>query len=447
VLLARGRTSLAALHRIDLVYSGVIGACFGASALLQYDLRPAGYLSLVYSTYTVFARALIVPSTARRTAVASTLTFVPMTATALALALETHQELPGPAYFIGFLLLGAVPVALATAGSDIIYGLRQKVDAAKARQLGSYTMGREIGAGGMGRVYLARHFLLLRPTAVKLMQPERGGADDLEREVRAMSQLTHPNTVAVYDYGKSLAGEFYYAMEYLDGIDLQKLVQQDGPLPAGRVAAILAQVCDALGEAHAKGIVHRDIKPANIILCERGGIPDFAKVVDFGLAKDLATDTGASLQMIVGTAAYLAPERVNGPAGPSADLYAVGAVGYFRLTGRCVYEGKPHEIVAQHVAKPPVPPSQAAQVLVPPELEAIVLRCLAKQPADRHASAAELADALRALPPAPDWDDAEAARWWRELRARQATEAAAADADTRVITVDLGDLGHRVNNA
>jgi hypothetical protein len=442
LLVGKKPLSVAALYRIDLIYSGVIGACFGASAYLQIDLRPAGYLSLAYSTFTVFARALIVPSTARRTAVACGLTFFPMTVSAFAIAVTTHQELPKPAYFLGYLLISAVPMLLSTAGSDIIYGLQRKVDAAKEKQLGSYTTLREIGSGGMGKVYLARHFLLSRPTAVKLLRPDRGGPDALdrfEREVKAMSQLTHPNTVAVYDYGQSLSGEFYYAMEYLDGLNLEELVRLYGPQPAGRVADILAQVSGALQEAHERGIIHRDIKPGNIMLCRRGGMPDVAKVLDFGLAKDGGVDGGASTQVIMGTVAYLAPERItpDGPVGPATDLYALGAVGYFLLTGRRVFEGSTSDVLAQHVTKPPTPPSKVAAIYIPPELEAIILRCLAKRPADRYASAAELEQALRGLPPAKDWEEAEAARWWRDHAARQQASAAASELPTQTITVNL----------
>jgi serine/threonine-protein kinase len=436
--------SLATLYRLDLVYSVGIGASFGASAYLQYKLHAAGYLSLLWGAFTVYARALIVPSSGRRTAIASIAAFVPMTLAAAALS-PLGQEMPGWAYFLGYLFLAIVPIWLATAGSQTIYGLRQQVTA--AQQLGQYTLGRKIGEGGMGAVYLAHHVMLRRPTAVKLLLPDRVGSaanlERFEREVQLMSQLTHPNTVAVFDYGRDPQGMFYYAMEYLGGgIDLADLVRRYGPQPSGRVAQILEQVCGALQEAHDRGLVHRDIKPANIILCERGGLPDVAKVLDFGLVKELTADTGASTQVILGTPAYIAPEIVTDPSaiGPAVDLYSLGAVGYYLLTGKRLFEGKTQvDVCIQHVTKAPTPPSQAVSIYIQPELEAILMRCLAKKPEERFASAADLAEALRALPLARDWGPAEARRWWAEVHAQDAEKAAVAQTPTMTITVDLGD--------
>jgi eukaryotic-like serine/threonine-protein kinase len=452
VLLVRRPLAVSTLQRLDLAYSLFIGVAFALAAYLQNDLKASGYLSVVYSTFTVFARALIVPSTARRTLVASTLTFAPMTAVAAALALEGGQDMPGAMYFVGYLLFSVAPILIATAGSDILYGLRQKVTA--AQQLGQYTLDKKIGEGGNGAVYLAHHILLRRPTAVKLMLPDRVGTDTLERferEVQHMSQLTHPNTVAVYDYGHSPDGVFYYAMEYLGGgIDLDKLVRTYGPQPSGRVAHILAQVCGALHEAHGNHIIHRDIKPANIILCQRGGVADIAKVVDYGLVKEIAADTGQTAQIILGTPAYIAPEVLTDPSsvGPAVDIYAIGAVGYFLLTGRRVFEGTTTlDICIQHVTKAVVPPSQVTARFVPPELEAILMRCLAKAPTDRYASVRELRDALRSLPASRDWSDADARHWWRDFRDRGEQFAAATEAETRTITIELGADRHRASRS
>ncbi len=442
VLLVRRKLSIATLYRIDLIYCVGIGASFGASAYLQTDVRPSAYMSVAYSAFTVFARALIVPSSARRTAVASALTFLPMTAAALAVAMTTVEELPPTAFFLGFLLLSIVAIVLSTVGSYIIYDLRRQVSA--AQQLGQYTLDRKIGEGGMGAVYRAHHIMLRRPTAVKLLLPDRIGADNLERferEVQHMSQLTHPNTVAVFDYGRSPDGRFYYAMEYLGGgIDLEKLVQRHGPQPSGRVARILAQVCGALQEAHDRGIIHRDIKPANIILCERGGMPDVAKVVDFGLVKEIAAEAGASTQVILGTPAYVAPEAVTDPAniGTAVDLYALGCVGYYLLTGRRVFDGKSAvEICIQHVTGTPAPLSQHVADIAP-ELELAIMTCLAKRPADRPASANELASLLRAVPPTPGWDVPAAKLWWTQRRDAEADATAASSSPTITMTVDLG---------
>jgi serine/threonine-protein kinase len=357
-LLVARKLSVDALYRIDLAYAIGIGSAFGASAFLQSELHAAAYLAMVYSTFTVFARALILPSSGPRTAAISTIVYFPMTISALALALTTRQDLPRPAFFIGYLLLGTVPIALATAGSHIIYGLNRKLTA--AQQLGQYVLDGKIGEGGMGVVYRAHHMMLRRPTAVKLMRPGAGNLERFEREVKLMSQLTHPNTVAVFDYGHSVDGMFYYVMEYLGGgINLENLVRQHGAQPAGRVVHVLAQVCGALQEAHDLGLVHRDIKPANIILCERGGNPDVAKVLDFGLVKEFTAEGGQTAQVILGTPAYLAPEALTDPqqVGPAFDLYALGCVGYFLLTGRRVFEGKTDiDICTKHVTAQPTPP-------------------------------------------------------------------------------------------
>jgi serine/threonine protein kinase len=303
-------------------------------------------------------------------------------------------------------------------------------------------------------VYRARHAMLRRPTAIKLLPPHKIGAEALrrfEREVQHMSQLTHPNTVAVFDYGRSPDGIFYYAMEYLGGgIDLERLVRSRGPQPSGRVAHILAQVCGALHEAHCNRLIHRDIKPANIILCERGGMPDVAKVVDFGLVKEITTDGDASTQVILGTPAYVAPEAVTDPntIGPAADLYALGAVGYFLLTGRKVFEGKTAvDICIQHVTAMPRRPTEVASIYVAPELEAIIMRCLAKNPTERFPSADDMAAALRALGHSRDWSTEDARVWWSDFRVAQATTIAAATMPTRTMPVDLGARGFDVRNA
>jgi serine/threonine-protein kinase len=442
VLLVRRPLSVKALYRIDLAYSVGIGGAFGAAAYLQSDLRASGYLSVVYSTFTVFARALIVPSSGRRTALTSAATMLPMTIAASALAVLTEQDVPGPVYFVGYLLFCVVPIALATTGSKIIYGLRRQVTA--AQQLGQYKLDRKIGEGGMGAVYLAHHVMLRRPTAVKLVLPERVGRENLERferEAHHMSKLTHPNTVAVYDYGRSADGVFYYAMEYLGGgIDLERLVREHGPQPGGRVAMILAQVCGALHEAHANTIIHRDIKPANLILCERGGMPDVTKVVDYGLVNEIATDLGPTTRRVLGTPAYLAPEAITDPRSiaPSVDLYALGAVGYFLLTGRHVFEGSTQEICAQQVSATPRRPSEVLPGCATPELEAVIMRCLEKLPADRFRTALELRAHLKALR-LGDWSDADGRRWWNQFRDDSQTTAASS---MRALTVSV-DLGER----
>ena len=229
--------------------------------------------------------------------------------------------------------------------------------------------------------------MLRRPTAIKLVPPEKAGPQQLmrfEREVQNTAELQHPNTIQIFDYGHSPDGVFYYAMEYLDGIDLDDLVERHGPQAPGRVVHILEQACAALTEAHDKGLVHRDIKPANIFLCHRGGIPDVVKVLDFGLVKELATDGGVTnVDVVAGTPAYLSPEAITAPdtLGPAADIYALGAVGYFLLTGEPVFGGATVvEICGHHVHSAPPPPSERTAVNLSEQLEALILRCLAKKP-------------------------------------------------------------------
>jgi serine/threonine-protein kinase len=440
-VIARIPLTIASLYRIDSLIAAGIGAFLAAGAYFAYDLRPASYTAMILAYGLVFTRALIVPSNAVRTATVTSIIFIPLVVAGIGLAYRRQQEVP-PAVFIGgAFAFGAVAVVLAATGSRIIYGLRRQVS--EAMQLGQYTLGREIGRGGMGVVYHGHHAMLRRPTAVKLLHPDKVGAPDtldrFEREVQSMSQLTHPNTVAVFDYGRNHDGVLYYAMEYLDGIDLEHLVQVYGPQSAARIVPILEQVCGALAEAHGKGLTHRDIKPPNIILCERGGMTDVAKVVDFGLVKEITASTSPSTQVILGTPHYIAPEAVNDPTvvGPPADIYAVGAVAYFLLTGKRVFDGQTAvDVCVKHVTATPVPPSQVAAVHVPGELEELVLRCLAKSPTERP-TALQLAKLLRALPKTGEWTEDAAQTWWKEFH-QKAPVMPDASAPTMTITVDIG---------
>jgi len=239
-------------------------------------------------------------------------------------------------------------------------------------RLGPYEIASAIGEGGMGEVYRARHALLRRPTAIKLLLPSFVGERALERferEVQLTSQLTHPSTVQVYDFGRSVDGTFYYAMEYIDGLTLTDLVELDGPQPAGRVAMLLGQVCGSLGEAHSLGLVHRDVKPDNVLVCRRGHEPDLVKVVDFGLATSVghrADDSDLSAR-VIGTPHYMAPESVLSPQSVDArtDIYAVGALAYFLLTGTHVFEGAIDAVLAQQVHAIPERPSSRLGAEVP----------------------------------------------------------------------------------
>jgi serine/threonine-protein kinase len=374
----------------------------------------------------------------------------PFVGTAVALGINFRELITVPPSFLipGTILYGGTAVYIATMGSRVIYGLRKQVS--EAMQLGQYTLGEKIGEGGMGAVYKAHHAMLRRPTAIKLLPPQRAGEEQLtrfEREVQLTAQLTHPNTIAIFDYGRSPDGVFYYAMEYLDGIDLERLVRRHGPLPAARVIHLLTQICGALEEAHRRGLIHRDIKPANLILCERGDIPDWIKVVDFGLVKDFAQTTEATGSVVAGTPAYLAPEAIQNPAGvgPAGDLYALGAVGYFLLTGKTVFEAtNVVEMCVHHVRSAPVPPSERTENPVPADLERVILQCLAKRPDERPAAARALRDELGRLRDAGAWTETAASRWWLEWRRRPSGEhTLPADATTLLspLTVDLTRRG------
>ena len=423
---ANGPVPPAILHAIDgggvvAVAALLIAMCCALPILLRPDLVAtlALFGILLY-------RAAIVPSEPARTAWIGALSVAPLpVATYLMYERAVRPaEMPAPAAYAVYAgLFGGLAVLLSTRVSSDIYGLRQTVR--EARRLGPYTLVEKIGEGGMGAVYRASHSLLRRPTAIKILPPERAGEMDLarfEREVQMTSQLTSPHTVSVYDYGRTPDGLFYYAMEYLDGIDLDELVRADGPMPAGRVVHVLRQVCEALGEAHRVGLIHRDIKPANILLCERGGRPDVAKVVDFGLVKSVeATDARVTLEnTALGTPHYMAPEALRSPEriDVRCDIYALGATAYFLLTGSTVFEGNLGEVMTKLLRDEPVAPSVRAGRTLPASIEALVLAALAKDPEDRPESAEAVQAALASALDVPPWPAAEAAAWWRTRGAR-----------------------------
>ena len=298
----------------------------------------------------------------------------------------------------------SLAVAIIVFGTSRIESLRQQ--AAQARKLGQYVLGEKLGAGGMGEVYRAEHVLLRRPCAVKLIRSERAGDPKnlrrFEREVQLTATLTHPNTVQIFDYGHADDGTFYYVMEYLPGVTLEELVKRDGPLPPQRAIHLLRQVCGALREAHGRGLIHRDIKPSNIMVCERGGISDVAKLLDFGLvlprAADVEGDKLTQDGMITGTPAYCSPEQVSpdGQVDERSDIYSLGSVAYYLLTGQPVFASHAGvKLLAAHLYEQPKP-IRAVRAEIANDLELVVMRCLAKEPAERFASVASLDAALAA---------------------------------------------------
>ena len=294
----------------------------------------------------------------------------------------------------------------------------------RAQRLGAYTLERKISEGGMATIHLARHALLKRPTAIKILKKHVATDEFIhrfEREVQLASQLLHPNTVEIYDFGRTADGEPYYVMEYLDGVTLAELVRDAGRVPPGRVIHILRQVAAALREAHLRGLVHRDVKPENVMLCRRGE-DDVVKLLDFGLVKDLegAETRDVTRQLsIIGTPLYMAPERLLQPGDVDvrSDIYALGAVGYFLLTGRPLFEGNDTLAISNQVLHTPAPRA-SARVDVPDGLDALIANCLEKDRARRPQSAQAVVDALDRLASRQAWTQSDAAAWWNDYRRR-----------------------------
>ncbi len=401
-------------------------------------------------------RAALVPSSSRRTFVLTALAGVPL----LVMATMTSSpfdppELTGsviPSAYTGsigavnFIMQWAFTVAICTVMSKIIFGLRRELK--ELRQLGQYTLEAKIGEGGMGTVYRARHAMMRRPTAIKLLSSDANSQnrhERFEREVQETARLTHPNTITIFDYGRTPSGVFYYVMELLDGATAEAVVELAGPMPAERVVHVLTGLCGSLAEAHGVGLIHRDVKPANIVLCSQGGRPDVPKLLDFGLVKEFgqapATDlTDASI--VTGTPLYMAPEMITDPdtIDERADIYALGAVGYFLLTGTHVFSGKTAvEVCSHHLHTKPEAPSERLGSVVPEGLAAILLRCLAKQPDDRPASAAALAALLLTCIGDRAWTVQDAEAWWGTHGATLASKQLESEGSTgsRTMAVDL----------
>jgi len=437
-VLRRPGLSLAALRGLELA---LFGAMFALWVAVQWFLYPtfrvepppvwfpfvlANAVSAPW-VLTIILYGVFVPNTWRRCAVVVGVMAVAPLVVNTASGLATQSTAGhSPAYFlVGVATWVATAAAIAVHGAHRIDALRREVLA--ARRLGQYQLVRCLGSGGMGEVHLAEHVLLKRPCAVKLIRPERAGDPAalalFEREVRATAALTHPNTVQIFDYGYTPDGTFYYAMEYLVGPTLAEVVERHGPLPAGRAVHVLRQVCGALAEAHTAGLVHRDVKPANVVLCTRGGRRDVAKLLDFGLV--LTADRLAEDGRIAGTPAYLSPEQAAGRADLDgrSDLYGVGALAYFLLTGRPPFSGRSTEkLLAAHRYEPPWPLTDLRPD-VPADLEAVVLRCLAKEPAGRFADADALDRALAGCACAGWWTAEDAAAWWRHHEQPEPSEA------------------------
>jgi len=330
--------------------------------------------------------------------------------------------------FIAF-LPGYVCAALAVIPAKVIRRLSQQVR--RARELGSYRLEEILGKGGMGEVYKASHQMLARPAAVKLIRAEvLGGSDPgqarviierFRREAEAAASLRSPHTISLYDFGVASDGTFFFVMELLDGLDLESLVKKFGPLDPARAVYLLAQVCRSLEEAHSRGMIHRDIKPSNIFTCRLGLDVDFVKVLDFGLVKDEGqTDVKLTApDHTAGTPAYIAPETVlgSGPVDHRADLYSLGCVAYWLLTGRLVFEApNAIQMMFQHASAEPVPPSERSELEIPAALERVIMECLAKKPEHRPQDAGILARRLHESVTGDAWSAERALRWWQRHR-------------------------------
>jgi eukaryotic-like serine/threonine-protein kinase len=355
------------------------------------------------------------------------------------LALYLAQPSDGRPRLAQALLLCLSPVAgagLAYLSSRLLYGLTEHIT--RAREVGSYRLQKRLGIGGMGEVWMAKHQMLARPAAIKLIRPAilaSHGPEEakrllklFEREAQTTARLTSPHTIQLYDYGVTLDGTFYYVMELLDGFDLQTLVKRFGKQPPERVVHILIQATESLHEAHENQLVHRDLKPANIFTCRYGGDVDFAKVLDFGLVMD-RRPTEEELQKpgLIGTPAVMAPEmvRFNAPVDQRADIYALGCVAYWLLTRERIFEAENRaDMLVMHAHQRPVPPSKRAGISIPEPLEELILSCLAKNPDKRPQTARDLGDRLQSLGIHQAWTRARREEWWSEHGRTVATGAA-----------------------
>jgi tRNA A-37 threonylcarbamoyl transferase component Bud32 len=397
---------------------GSLAVSKAADAFMSVSIILGGGLILLL-------RAAVVPAPPLRTLVLTALLGLPLVAVPFFFA---PASAGAPALRTAdFPVVGAITYSIwwaivtvgATVISRVVFGLRAEMR--RARRLGQYTIEAKIGEGGMGVVYRAHHGMMRRPTAIKLLRPEKAIAANLkrfEREVQLTARLTHPHTITIFDYGRTPEGLFYYAMELLDGASLDRVVAVAGRLEPARVIHALYEVAGALVEAHESGLIHRDIKPANIILCRQGGLYDFPKVVDFGLVKDMEPAGSAALSradVIAGTPLYIAPEAITSPesVSPQSDLYSLGAVGYFALTGQNPFQGRTLvEVCSHHLHTRPERPSARVDEPLPADLEALVLDCLEKDPTRRPAGARELRRRLEACADFGGWTEADARAWW-----------------------------------
>jgi len=434
-VIANPRLSPRAAAAIAIVFEIVSSYGIAAAELLQpqsLDFRNASWIGLSWVAVWMLLFTIVVPMSPRRSVLAA----LAASSSVAVMAAISFAAYPPPLllnrfqFFFLFIFPYLLVVLMAYVGARVLFALGNEVR--KARELGSYRLLEQLGKGGMGEVWLARHRLLARPAAIKLIRPSAmpsiakfEAESRFEHEAQAIASLRSPHTVDLFDFGIADDGTFYYVMEFLEGLDAERIVKKFGPMPAGRVIHVIRQVCHSLSEAESISLVHRDIKPANIMLCRYGEDYDFVKVLDFGIAKAIlepitaesaATVPALTAEHVVrGTPAFIAPEQAlgGGSVDHRADIYGTGCLAYWLLTGQLVFTGDtPMQLIIQHAKAVPQPPSARTELAIPKELDAIVLACLAKNPSDRPQTARELAHQLETVPLRSDWTPALARGWW-----------------------------------
>jgi len=372
---------------------------------------------------------VVVPTSPRRAVLAAlaSVSSVPVVIGFMIASGATSLRLDPGQFFFGLVFPYLLVVGMAYVGARVVHNLGTEVK--RARELGSYRLEEKLGEGGMGEVWRARHRMLARPAAIKLIRPSlardgRGGASEealrrFEREAQVIARLRSPHTVELFDFGVAADGAFYYVMELLDGLDAESLLRRFGPTPPERAIYLLRQVCHSLSEAESCGLVHRDIKPANIFICRYGEEFDFVKVLDFGIVRAVhhAVEPGevhTRENAIQGTPAFIAPEQAMGTAlDARADIYATGCLAYWFLTGQFVFTADtPMGMLLQHAQSAPAPPSSRTHMPIPRAFDDLVVSCLAKDPADRPQSARELSRRLAEVEGADAWTHERARDWW-----------------------------------
>jgi serine/threonine-protein kinase len=436
------------VERMRLLEFGLVWevvAAVGIDFFLAWGKWPAATQAIGISWVSVWIVffPLIVPSTTGKTLLAA-LAAASATPVLYLIGVANGGPPLGSAGVVQYILPNYICVGIAVVASRVVYQMGSDIH--RARRMGSYQLVEKLGEGGMGEVWKAEHRMLARPAAIKLIREDGGGTGTgrtpdsnlwrFEREVQATSQLRSPHTVEVYDYGLTVDRTFYYVMELLDGVSLEDLVKQQGPIPAARAVHVLLQACRSLAEAHARDLVHRDVKPANIFLCRHGLEYDFVKVLDFGLVKHSgATSTGevklTEVGAFAGTPAYVSPEAAMGDeVDGRTDIYSLGCVAFWLLTGRTVFEAiNPMQMLIKHVNEEPDPPSRHTELTIPPRLDEIVLECLRKEKTRRPHSVNDLMNALKTVHVEEMWTDARAREWWDRYRPRVAESRASLSRD------------------